>query len=344
MLQDVLLPAGISPARIEEVQLTEAITELVKAGLGVAVLARWAVQPLIDAGHDRRAAAHRPRTAPRLVRGDAQGPGARRLHPGIHRAAGEARADRPERQSAPPRQRTRGRAGPARYSLARRGWAVGAAFPDTPTAAPSDARRSLPPSSTSSFALKTITCATPCAAAVAQRVAAPLELRGRVRRQAVLLVVDPVGQPLMVEARRVDRLLRVHAEVDDVDDRLEHGVDDRPAARAAGDHEQLAVLGEDRRRHARQHPLARLGEVRLRCRSSPSAVVSSGPGIEVAHLVVQQEAGARHDDLHAIALLERVGHRHRVAVAVDDRDVRRLVAFVRPFERRRRRLRRLASG
>jgi LysR family transcriptional regulator for metE and metH len=50
VLQDVLLPAGISPARIEAVQLTEAITELVKAGLGVAALARWAVQPLIDAG------------------------------------------------------------------------------------------------------------------------------------------------------------------------------------------------------------------------------------------------------------------------------------------------------
>ena len=49
-LQSVLLPAGVVPARIEEVQLTEAITELVKAGLGVAILARWAVQPLVDAG------------------------------------------------------------------------------------------------------------------------------------------------------------------------------------------------------------------------------------------------------------------------------------------------------
>jgi LysR family transcriptional regulator, regulator for metE and metH len=50
VLQKVLLPAGVVPARIEEVLLTEAITELVKAGLGIAVLAPWAVQPLIDAG------------------------------------------------------------------------------------------------------------------------------------------------------------------------------------------------------------------------------------------------------------------------------------------------------
>jgi LysR family transcriptional regulator for metE and metH len=49
-LQNVLLPAGAVPASVQEVQLTEAITELVKAGLGVAILARWAVQPLIDAG------------------------------------------------------------------------------------------------------------------------------------------------------------------------------------------------------------------------------------------------------------------------------------------------------
>jgi LysR family transcriptional regulator for metE and metH len=41
-------PAGVRP-RIEQVQLTEAIIELVKAGLGVTFLARWAVQPQLDA-------------------------------------------------------------------------------------------------------------------------------------------------------------------------------------------------------------------------------------------------------------------------------------------------------
>ncbi len=49
VLQQVLMPAGVTP-RVEEIKLTEAIVELVKAGLGVAALARWAVQPYIDAG------------------------------------------------------------------------------------------------------------------------------------------------------------------------------------------------------------------------------------------------------------------------------------------------------
>jgi len=38
------------PARVEEVKLTEAIIELVKANFGVSALARWAVQPFLDAG------------------------------------------------------------------------------------------------------------------------------------------------------------------------------------------------------------------------------------------------------------------------------------------------------
>ena len=49
-LKSTMIPAGAVPSRVEEVQLTEAITELVKANLGIAALARWAVQPLVDAG------------------------------------------------------------------------------------------------------------------------------------------------------------------------------------------------------------------------------------------------------------------------------------------------------
>jgi LysR family transcriptional regulator, regulator for metE and metH len=64
VLQNVLLPAGAAPARVEEVQLTEAITELVRAGLGIAILASWAVRPLVERG----ALVTRPLTARGLRR------------------------------------------------------------------------------------------------------------------------------------------------------------------------------------------------------------------------------------------------------------------------------------
>ncbi len=43
----ILDPAGVEPARVSRVPLTEAILEMVKAGLGVAVLARWAIEPAL---------------------------------------------------------------------------------------------------------------------------------------------------------------------------------------------------------------------------------------------------------------------------------------------------------
>lgn len=46
----ILAPAGLRPPRIRFVQLTEAILEMVKAGLGVSVLPKWSVRAALKRG------------------------------------------------------------------------------------------------------------------------------------------------------------------------------------------------------------------------------------------------------------------------------------------------------
>jgi LysR family transcriptional regulator, regulator for metE and metH len=46
----LLAAEGAVPANTHVIQLTEAIVEMVKAGLGLAFLARWAVEPQLRAG------------------------------------------------------------------------------------------------------------------------------------------------------------------------------------------------------------------------------------------------------------------------------------------------------
>jgi LysR family transcriptional regulator for metE and metH len=49
LVRYVLEPAGVTPRRVSTIQLTEAIVEMVKAGLGVAALASWSVEPYVRA-------------------------------------------------------------------------------------------------------------------------------------------------------------------------------------------------------------------------------------------------------------------------------------------------------
>jgi LysR family transcriptional regulator, regulator for metE and metH len=53
VFQKVLTPAGVKPRQVSRVELTEAIVEMVKAGLGVSVMAGWAVAPAVEAGRLR---------------------------------------------------------------------------------------------------------------------------------------------------------------------------------------------------------------------------------------------------------------------------------------------------
>lgn len=50
LYQHLLNPAGVTPKRLSVMPLTEAIIEMVKAGLGISVLARWAVAEQLKTG------------------------------------------------------------------------------------------------------------------------------------------------------------------------------------------------------------------------------------------------------------------------------------------------------
>lgn len=52
-VRKILRPAGVRPVRVRFVQLTEAILEMVKAGLGVSVMPTWAIRSALDKGEVR---------------------------------------------------------------------------------------------------------------------------------------------------------------------------------------------------------------------------------------------------------------------------------------------------
>lgn len=46
----ILIPAGVTPKRVSSVRLTEAIVEMVKAGLGIGILSKWSIAQQLEAG------------------------------------------------------------------------------------------------------------------------------------------------------------------------------------------------------------------------------------------------------------------------------------------------------
>src|SRR5207253_7193602 len=85
-----------------------------------------------------------------------------------------------------------------------------------------------------------------------------------VTRQSVRLIHQFIRQPLMMNPRRVDRLLDVHVVIDHVRDYVEDGIEYRWTTRTANRKPKAAIFAQDEcGRHRRQGTLARRDRVAL---------------------------------------------------------------------------------
>jgi hypothetical protein len=150
-----------------------------------------------------------------------------------------------------------------------------------------------------------------------------LENGAGVGAQCEILHVRFLGQPLLVDSRCVDRFLQIHAVVDDVEQRERDRRDDATAARRTQHQPGFAITQHDGGRHGAQRCLAGLDFVVLALHETVE-IRYADLGREVVHLVVEQHARARRGDARAKPVVECVGEGDRVALAVDDRIVRRV--------------------
>ncbi len=94
-----------------------------------------------------------------------------------------------------------------------------------------------------------------------------------------------------------------------------------------GDQFEFAVAKDHGRRHRRQRPLARPRRVGGAA-DKPIGIRSPGLCGEIVELIVEKDARPLGDKAEAIGEIQSVGVGNRIAVAVHNRKMRRLVALI----------------
>ena len=143
----------------------------------------------------------------------------------------------------------------------------------------------------------------------------------------------PVREPLVMEARRVDGLLRVMPK-----SRTFMIVWSTDVKIGAPPGDPITITTSPSRKRIVGHiDDSSACSVRSRwpCRHHAVVVRYAVLDAEVVHLVVEQKPGALDDDAVAVPAVQRVGVGDRVAVAVDDREMRRARALAARVARRR---------
>ena len=123
---------------------------------------------------------------------------------------------------------------------------------------------------------------------------------------------------------RRHRLLQRQVVVVQVVEHLEDRGEDPRATRRTQHQRDLAIAGHQARGHRRQHALARLDGIGI-ATDHTEGVRHTRLGTEVVHLVIEQEARALHHHAAAVVPVQGVGVADRVALLVDDGEVRGLV-------------------
>ena len=101
---------------------------------------------------------------------------------------------------------------------------------------------------------------------------------------------------VLEDTRLVGGFFDIEVEIDDVDNHLHHGVDDRAASGRAGDEPRLPVFHNNCRHHRGKHPFARRHRIG-RWRQTFAERFGSLCVREVIHLIVEQHPSS--SDHHA---------------------------------------------
>ena len=128
----------------------------------------------------------------------------------------------------------------------------------------------------------------------------------RNRRHAVGLIADILGG-IVINTRRVDRILNIHIIVDHALDDLRNGREDAGSARAAdGQIGRSVRIKNDGRAHGAERALA-----------AGHAVDRLGLGREVSHFIIHDKSVARNGNLVAIEIVDGLRTGDHVAPLVD---------------------------
>ena len=130
---------------------------------------------------------------------------------------------------------------------------------------------------------------------------------------------DLVGPELAVESGTADRCGQVEAVHNAVQQHLQHGGDDATAAGTARGQPGGLVASENQRgAHGAERSASRRDAI-SRPLHQPKGIGLARGGAEIIHLVVQQEAAARHEYPIAVGKIEGGGQGHQASLAIRHR-------------------------